>query len=148
MPILRCSDQSDKTLEEFYIKVSSWGRQFVDIGKKMLLFVELVNNTFEETQLWAHTSHTRLVIQNKDMTYSEGLVTVQNAGIDEYYFSYKLPERKRAWRNAIVHGGVASNFSEATKYLLIAMRESEGWEGNLEFERLLKENELTQNSLE
>lgn len=148
MPIKKCSDHSHKTLKEFYTEVSTWPNQFGEISRKMISFVDLINDTFKETQLWSHTSHTNLVIQNKDLTCSERLVIVQNVGLEQYYFSYLLPKRKRAWEYARVHGGEAANIHEAKKYLLIAMRESEGWKGNLEFERLLEENGLNQTKSE
>ena len=142
MPIKKCSDQSPKTFKEFYTEVSTWPNQFREISKKMISFLDLIDDTFKETQLWGHTSHTNLVIQNKDLTCSERLVIVENHGLDQYQFSYLLPKRKRAWEYARVHGGEGANIKEAKKYLLIAMRESEAWEGNLEFERLLEENGL------
>ena len=84
----------------------------------------LINDTFKETQLWGHTSHTNLVLQNKDLTHSERLVIVENHGLGQYHFSYLLPKRKSAWEYARVHGGIAANIEEAKKYLLIAMREN------------------------
>jgi len=36
--------------------------------------------------------------------------------------------------------GEAKSIKEAKKFLLIAMKECQGWKGNLELERLLYEN--------
>jgi hypothetical protein len=135
MPIRRNSEQGNISLEEFYQRFDK------KIAKRMLPFLGLINQIFQETQLWGLTSLNRLVIQNSDNSNSDWFVIVYNGGMDEYYFEYLLPERKRPWKQATVQGE-AKSLEEAKKYLLIAMRESEGWEGNLEFERLLEENGL------
>ena len=135
MPIRRNSEQENISLEEFYQRFDK------KIGMRMLPFLDLINQIFQETQLWGLTSLNRLVIQNSDNSNSDWFVIVYNGGMDEYYFEYLLPERKRPWKQATVQGE-AKSLEEAKEYLLIAMRESEGWEGNLEFERLLEENGL------
>ena len=139
MPIKKSSDQRKITLEEFYIELSETStNQSVDVGKKMHEFVKMINETFKETKLWGLTSHERLVIQSKDSSKSKWYVIISNIGTDDYYFEYLMPENKQPWLNAMIRGQ-ARSLKEAKKYLLIAMKESEGWKGNLELERLINE---------
>lgn len=142
MPIKRNSVQTSITLEEFYLDLSTRNtNSYVDVGKEMLLFVELINQTFTETLLWGMTSHARLVIQNADDWKADWFVIVSNIGTKEYYFEYLVPENKQPWTNAFVRGE-ARTLADAKKYLLIAMRESGGWPENAELKRLLEENNL------
>ncbi|NRB61676.1 MAG: hypothetical protein HRU40_01370, partial [Saprospiraceae bacterium] len=54
------------------------------------------------------------------------------------YIEYLIPENKQPWEHAMVRGE-AKSLEEAKKFLLIAMKKSEGWKGNLELERLLND---------
>lgn len=139
MPIKRSSDQGSQTLEEFYIDfLETSTNQYVDIAKKMLKLIEMLNLTFKETQIWGLTSHTRLVIQSEDKWESKWYVIVENVGTDDFYFSYLMPEDKRPWEDARVQGQ-AKSLEEAKFFMLIAMKESGGWEGNNELNRLIRE---------
>jgi len=140
MPIKRCTEQKSITLEAFYnelLEISNGAYPL--ICKRMLIFLEIINELFHETILWAHTSHARLVLHKIDDLTSSHFVTISNAGTAEYYFEYLIPKRNRPWENAMVRGE-AKNLEEAKKYLLIAMRESEGWVDNKELDKLLKEH--------
>ena len=140
MPIKRCSDQKAITLEAFYKDVSKHHNQKpFDVGEKMLSLLKLINELFTNTQLWGLTSHYRLVIQSEDNWKSDWLIIISNIGVDEYYFEYLIPTHKSPWPNAMVRGE-AKNIEDAKRYLLIAMRESEGWVGNKELDKLLKEH--------
>ena len=140
MPIKRCSEQKNITLEAFYNEfLEESNGAYPMISKRMLLFLETVNELFKETILWAHTSHARLVLHTKNELASSDLVIISSAGLEEYYFEYLLPPHKSPWSHAMVRGE-AKNIEEAKRYLLIAMRESEGWVGNKELEELLKEH--------
>ncbi|GAB4048698.1 hypothetical protein [Spirosoma litoris] len=142
MPIKRCSEQKRCTLEEFYIELSETSANaYVDVGKAMLAFVDLINDTFKETLIWGLTSHARLILQTKDDSAADSLVVISNIGTKEYYFEYLIPADKRPWKYAYVRGE-AYSLAEAKKYLLIAMRESEGWIDNAELRQLLIENGL------
>ena len=141
MPIKRSPDQENQTLEEFYNKFLETGtNQYVDIAKKMLALIEIINQTFKETQLWGLTSHTRLIIQSEDSSESKGFVIIENVGTDDFYFSYLMPVDKRPWEGARVQGQ-AESIREARSFMLIAMKESEGWPGNIELEKLMREME-------
>jgi hypothetical protein len=105
MPIRRSSDQGSETLEEFYIQFSKTGTsQYADVAKKMLTLIEMINQTFKETQLWGLTSHTRLIIQSEDSSESKWFVIIENVGTDDFYFSYLMPVDKRPWEGARVQG--------------------------------------------
>lgn len=138
MPIKRCSDQKSMTLEAFYIDLSKKSNvpRLIDAGVRMITLLQLINKLFLDTQLWGLTSHDRLVIQSKDDSGADWYIIISNVGPKEYYFEYLLPSHKSPWPHAMVRGE-AKNLEEAKKYLLIAMRECEGWVGNKELERLL-----------
>ena len=105
----------------------------------MLAFIELINQTFVETEIWGLTSHSDLVLQTEDKWDSDWYVTIKCIGNNEYYFEYRLPAYRSPWEYAKVKG-VAKDISEAKKYLLIAMKESEGWKDNDELKKTSSEN--------
>ena len=107
----------------------------------MLAFIEMIDKTFLETQIWGLTSLYRLVLQAKDQWDTEWFVIVNCIGNNEYYFEYLMTADKRPWDNATVKG-VTQNLTEAKKYLLIAMKESGGWTDNVELQNRLSENNL------
>ena len=138
MPIKRCSAQKAITLEAFYRELAKRAGNHSPlpaICERMLLFLKMVDDLFKETTIWTFTSHDRLVLQNEDKI-GRNLVIISSIGLDSYYFEYLLPVNKSPWPNAMVRGE-AKNLEEAKKYLLIAMRESEGWIDNEELNHLL-----------
>jgi len=138
MPLKSCSEQRDTSLEAFYRELATRVRgnaPLPSICERMLAFLEMANDLFKETTIWCFTSHARLVLQNQDKI-GEELVVISNISLDTYYFEYLLPTHKSPWHHAMVRGE-AKNLEEAKRYLLIAMRESEGWVGNKELERLI-----------
>lgn len=137
MQIKRCSDQSSKTLEEFYIFLSKQNAYYIDVAKQMLAFIELINQLFKETLIWGLTSHERLVLLNEDNSAAAMSVIIYSIGKSEYYFEYLIPGAKKPWENAYVTGQ-ANSIENAKRYLLIAMNESEGWSNNDELKQLIK----------
>lgn len=137
MPIIRCSDQKSKTLEEFYSELKTETSTIVEneIGKSMLQFICMVNETFTETIIYGLTSHYSLVIQSKDKWESDWFVTVYSIGDKKFQFEYQVPERKAPWKYATIKGQ-ANTIEEAKDYLIIAMTESEGWAENKELKKL------------
>jgi hypothetical protein len=139
MPIVRCSDQKGRTLEEFYKEIGEdksnpvWEKR----SKAMLDFLEMINKNFKETKIWGLTSHDTLVLQSQDSWQSDWYVSINNIGSNEYYIDYKMTEDKQPWPNATVRG-VANSLEKAKEYLAIAMNESGGWKGNEEVGGLLK----------
>lgn len=107
----------------------------------MLQLIEVIDKLFKQTLIWGLTSHARLILQNADDSASDWYVTLSSSGSEYYHVEYLLPVEKQPWSNAQVQGNVQS-LAELEKYLLIAMRESEGWVGNEELSRLLAERNL------
>jgi hypothetical protein len=142
MPISRCSEQSRCSLEEFYQEMSA-NKAYdpIDAGGAMIQFIGVINSLFKQTQIWGLTSHDRLILQSVDNSASVCYVMISSIGHDYYFFEYLLPANKRPWSDALVRGETQS-LADAEKYLLIAMRESEGWVGNEELDRLLAERNL------
>lgn len=140
MPIIRSSNQKSKSLEEFYKELTSNNSTVVEneIGKAMLEFISLVNQTYKNTTLYGLTSHYSLVIQATDNWEDGWFVTVYSIGDKKFQFEYKMTETKSPWKYAIVKGQ-ANTINEARSYLIIAMTESEGWKGNTELNELYAE---------
>lgn len=140
MPIIRSTDQKSKTLEEFYKELTSEKATVVEneIGKAMLEFISMVNDTFKNSILFGLTSHYSLVIQASNNWEDGWFVTVYSIGDKKFQFEYKMTETKSPWKYAIVKGQ-ANTIDEARSYLIIAMTESEGWKGNAELNRLYSE---------
>jgi len=145
MPITRCPDQSDDSLEEFYQWIGTTpAADAVGTAEAMLQLITELNLLFKQTQLWGVTSHAKLHLQNCPDTAAKSYVSVIGFNITGYVWyaiSYQLPVYKRPWPNAQVTGEVDS-LARAVDYLLIAMRESEGWLGNEELAKLLTERNL------
>lgn len=137
MPIIRSSDQKSKTLEEFYKELTSNKATVVEneIGKVMLSFISMINDTFIDTTLYGLTSHYSLVIQRTDNQEGGWYVTVYSIGDKKFQFEYKMTETKSPWNYAVVKGQ-ANTIEEAKDLLIIAMTESEGWTDNKELKKI------------
>lgn len=137
MPIIRYSGQKSETLEEFYQELTGEGSTFIEheIGKTMLKFISMVNQTFTKTILYGVTSHDRLVIQATDNWEDDWYVTVYSIGDKNLIFEYQMPKEQSPWNPAIVKGK-ANTIEEAKDFLIIAMTESNGWTDNKELKRL------------
>lgn len=135
MPITRSSEQGSMTLEEFYTDFFSGGHpSYQEAGKSMLQLISMINGMFPETTIWGLTSVARLVLQNEDNGAGEWYVILASS-VDTFYIEYLLPESKRPWNNAYVHGE-AQSLEQLRQYLLIAMQECGGWPDNTELKRL------------
>ncbi len=142
MPISRSSEQSSKTLKEFYQEVAKWAKA-PGVGQGMLELLAMINGMFKETQLYGLTSHYRLCIQAEDDWTAPWYVVVVGSRFEKlchYTIEYLLPENP-PWPHASVRGE-ARSLADAKNYLLIAMHRSQGWKNNPELEELLKENGL------
>lgn len=145
MPIIRCSEQKRQTLEEFYKSfIPDNVNTFADVGSPMLSVLELINETFKETTIYGLTSHTTLLLLNKDSSLSpwyvgiNGLETAPNGQRNEYHIEYLMQSDNQPWSNARVQGGTTS-LDELRKYIVIAMIESKGWTDSDELKKLYKE---------
>lgn len=137
MPVVRRSEQSSMTIEEFYLAIAI---EEAKVGEAMLQLIEIINSIFKQTVVWGLTSHYRLVLQTIDESCAEWYVIVASS-VGYYYFEYLLPASKQPWENAYVRGE-AHSLEEARRYLLIAMRESDGWSDNEELQKALSEHQL------
>ena len=143
MPLLANTKQNKRKklngIEEYYLDISKDKSNSVwsERGQNMLKFVEMLNENFKKTKIWGLTSNSRLILQNEDNWDSKWFVIIEALG-NEYYFEYLITDDKKPWENATVKG-VTRNLVDAKKYLLISMKDSGGWNNNLELKRLLKE---------
>ncbi len=147
MPITRNTNQSEISLEEFYLESISIGEKFgkendfnVRAGKSMIQLLEMINEIFKDTQIWGLTSLKRLVIQKENDWKSDWYIIITGGGHEQYTIEYLLPKNIRPWENARVRGE-AKNLEEAKRYLIIAMNECGGWKGNQELIQLTNELE-------
>lgn len=136
MPIIRCKDQKSQTLEEFYFERASDKHQLsTDLGKSMLAIIDLINNTFIETEIYGLTSHAHLLLLSQDRSDSDWFVSIITNGFQEFRIEYLIPKEKQPWPNATVKGATKS-LDEFRNYIIIAMTESQGWKDNDELKRL------------
>lgn len=137
MPITVCEDHSSKSLIELYEELENYENPVWSSKSKLMIeLINLINQTFVDTQIWGLTSHDRLVLLNENMWNSRWHVIIESYGYKDYCFEYAIPESKSPWENGMVRG--FATIAEARRYLIIAMNESEGWKGNEELEALLK----------
>lgn len=141
MPLIKCSDQKQQTLEEFYTwLVPDKITTFADLGTPMLKVLKLLNETFKDTVIYGLTSHSSLILLSKDTYRSPWYVAIN--GLDtEYYIEYLIPENKQPWPNAYVKGSTTS-LDELKKYIIIAMTESKGWEDSNELKKMYLDQKL------
>ncbi len=137
MPIKRCSEQKHKTLEEFYTEFIPEKNQFwSDVGTSMLKVIKLIDDTFKETMIYGLTSHSSLNFLSQDNSESDSFVTI-NSSEDEFYIEYLITKNNEPWLNATVKGATKS-LDELKSLIIIAMTESQGWDGSLELKALYK----------
>lgn len=144
MPLHRSLVQGRQTLAEYYQEIAT-SKSSVDrlVGQQMLQLLEVLDDLFPQLTLWGLTSLARLGLSPDPEFTSAWFVLLSNAIIpDAYQLEYLLPASKRPWEQAVVQGQSYS-VAETKRYILLAMRESEGWAGNLAFEAVLAQHGLT-----
>ena len=130
MPIVRNSAQKRETIEGFYQEIADHSSAIDNqIGTSLLAFIDMINQTFITTMRYGLTSHYRLVIQATDNGEDAWYIMVCADGIGKFHFEYQMPENTGPWKRASIRGE-ANSIEEAKDYLIIAMKESEGWEEN------------------
>lgn len=144
MPIHRSPVQGCQTLAEYYQEIAK-SKSPVDqlVGQQMLQLLEVLNDLFPQMALWGLTSMARLGL-SPDPEFTKAWFVLLSSAIipDVYQVEYLLPARKRPWEQAFVQGQ-SQSVAETKRYVLMAMRESEGWVGNQEFEAVLAQHGLT-----
>ena len=145
MPLTVCKKHSKKTIYGIYSELTKDDESSVwrDKAQAMLKIVELIDELFVETKIYGITSHYRLGLLSEDRWDARWHVIIDSIS-NWYDFNFAVPESKCPWPDARMTGSVVSN-GEVKKYLLIAMRDSGGWEGNDELKRLLVQNGLAEN---
>jgi hypothetical protein len=135
MAIKRCSEQKRQTLEEFYTEfIPDKVKKFADVGTPMLKVLELLNDTFHETDIYGLTSHATLLLLSDDSSLSPWFVAI-NGLEDEYYIEYLMTPNKQPWPNAKVKGSTKS-LNELKRFIIIGMTECEGWSNSIELQKL------------
>lgn len=144
MPIQRSPVQGRPTLEDYYQEIARGDHPASQlVGQQMLQLLEVLNGLFPQMALWGLTSLARLGLSPDPQFTSAWSVLVSGAMLPgAYRVEYLLPANRRPWEQAFVHGE-SQSMEETKQYLLIAMRESEAWVGNLEFEAVLEQHGLT-----
>jgi hypothetical protein len=142
MPIHRSPIQGRQNLEEYYQEIAQ-RKGPVDqlVAQQQLQLLEVLNDLFPQMALWGLTSMARLGLSPDPQFTSAWFVLLSSAIIPgAYQIEYLMPANLRPWEHAFVQG---QSLEETKRYLLIAMRESEGWVGNQEFEAVLAQHGLT-----
>src|SRR5689334_19818402 len=106
MPIIiNTKHAPNRSIQDIYSELVSDSTDVVsrEMGIGMLKFIEMLNGIFPNTQIWALTSHYKLILQTKDDWKSDWFVKIGCLG-NEYYIEYLMPETKRPWPSAYVHG--------------------------------------------
>jgi hypothetical protein len=144
MPIQRSPVQDRQTLAAYYQEIAQ-NKSPVDqlVGQQMLQLLEVLDDLFPQMALWGLTSMARLGL-SPDPEFTDAWFVLLSSAIipDVYQVEYLLPAGKRPWEHAFVQGQ-SQSVAETKRYVLIAMRESEGWVGNQEFEAVLAQHGLT-----
>jgi len=137
MPIQRSPVQGRQTLEEYYQEIESKGSVDQLVGQQMLQLLEVLNELFPQMTLWGLTSMAQLGLSPDPKFTNAWFVLLSSAIIPgAYQVEYLMPANRRPWEDAFVQGQ-SQSVEETKRYLLIAMRESEGWAGNQAFEAVL-----------
>jgi hypothetical protein len=137
MPIQRSPVQGRQTLEEYYQELESKGPIDQLVGQQMLQLLEVLKELFPQMTLWGLTSMARLGLSPDPEFTNAWFVLLSSAIIpNAYQIEYLMPANRRPWEDAFVQGQ-SQSVEETKRYLLIAMRESEGWVGNQAFEAVL-----------
>jgi hypothetical protein len=144
MPIHRSPVQGHQTLAAYYQEIAQRPSP-VDqlVGRQMLQLLEVLDDLFPQLPLWGLTSMARLGL-SPDPEFTKAWFVLLSSALlpDAYQLEYLLPASKRPWEQAVVQGQSCS-VAETKRYILIAMRESEGWVGNSAFEAVLAQHGLT-----
>jgi hypothetical protein len=144
MPIHRSPVQGRPTLEGYYQEIAN-SKDPIDqlVGQQMLHLLELLNALFPHMALWGLTSMARLGLSPDPQFTGAWFVLVSGALLPgAYRVEYLLPANRRPWEHAFVYGE-SQSVEETKRYVLLAMRESEGWAGNEEFGAVLAQHGLT-----
>ncbi len=129
MPLLiNTSHSKHNTIKELYTyNLNQCTEEFCKRQYRNLISViKLIDSLFPQTEIWCLTSIGRLVLMNKNDWETPWYVIISNAGTNEYWLEYLVPKEKSPWNEAYIRGSVET-LEKVKAYLLIAMKESDGW---------------------
>lgn len=124
MRLDRCTDQTRKTLDQFYEDIA---RSDSDngSGQAMLDLIAGLRRLGDEPRVWGLTSLHRLCLLAQDTWQSPWYVIVAASG-RTYWIEYLMPAALAPWPNGYVRGE-ASSESDAVQMVVTAMDRSLGW---------------------
>jgi hypothetical protein len=124
MPLIRSESQSGKSLEKFYLD-QELGLE--EGGKAMVSLITYINEYFKDTTLWGLTSHASLILKSESTYEGSSYVCISCYNGIEFNIDYLIPEEDQPWPHARI-SGVANGLECAFEYVLLAMKNSKGWE--------------------
>lgn len=137
MPVVRCSDQPHQSLREHYNPKGETNERVILSHQLMISLIDKLDEIFKDTIVFGLTSHYHLNLLAYDSFQTDWFVTFIAGSDGEVYVECLLPRNKQPWPFAKVTGQ-AETPEEGIKYILLAMKESEGWQDNKELETCLK----------
>ncbi|MEL6989020.1 MAG: hypothetical protein AAGK97_14505 [Bacteroidota bacterium] len=129
MPLKICSDHHTKSLLQIFEDMEAYDKTkplWKAKSQAMIDLILLIDKTFPDKDIWAYTSHYRLILVPEDRTFCKCTIIIESHGLPDYAINYSLPEDQSPWPYARMHGS-AENIKEAIKYIEIAMLNSGGW---------------------
>jgi hypothetical protein len=127
MHLTRCTDQSSKTLDEFYGQATGHDDVVVrEGGRAMLDLIARLCALPDERRVWGLTSHQRLCLLSSDTSASPWYVIVAALNHRNNFIEYLMPSVSAPWTNAYVRGEARSE-DQAIEMVITAMDRSGGW---------------------
>ena len=125
MRLIRCKDQSSRTLDEFYTEMCHSEVPVTrEVGRTMLALLVRLRALPDDRLIYALTSHYRLCLLARDS--SPWFLIISALDERNYFIEYLMPERDAPWPQAYVKGEARSE-DDAVKMIATAMKNSEGW---------------------
>jgi len=123
--LVRCREQRQQTLDEFYEELLR-SSNFIakDCGKAMLDLIGALRAWPESWKLWGQTDGYHLCLRPEDKL-GPWLVRLLGHG-KEYVIDYRMADKDAPWPGAIV-SGEAKSLAEAIDRVRIAIDRSGGW---------------------
>lgn len=129
MPIITSKSQASKDLREFYSEAAMDSDfRIKEIGKAMLEWIERIELALPDLEIWALTSHYRLVLMASE-TYRGDWSVIIIGQKGNYRVDYLIPKEDAPWNHAYITGET-SDFEEALNMSLIGIEKSGAWKRN------------------
>lgn len=138
MKLTRCTAQKT-SLETFYNELYE-SYKGAPLGESALAYLDVIaelRNHPATYEVWGLTSHHRLILLAEDDYESLWYVICEIHSMPRYenwkhhdlvyHVSFELPEVTSPWSRGTILG-IASSLEEAVQLIILAMKESKGWE--------------------